>query len=98
MTVVASARSIPETNPDGIVYIAADLMTAEGCQSVAREVLNRLGGIDVIVNSLGGSSAPGGGFAALNDAEMGGCDQSESDAGCADRQSVAPLHDQAVTA
>jgi NAD(P)-dependent dehydrogenase (short-subunit alcohol dehydrogenase family) len=44
-------------------------MTAAGCQSVAQAVLARLGGIDVIVNVLGGSSAPGGGFAALNDGE-----------------------------
>jgi hypothetical protein len=32
-------------------------------------VLNHLGGIDIVVNVLGGSSAPGGGFAALDDTE-----------------------------
>jgi NAD(P)-dependent dehydrogenase (short-subunit alcohol dehydrogenase family) len=32
-------------------------------------VLERLGGVDVIVNVLGGSSAPAGGFTALDDAE-----------------------------
>ena len=69
MTVIATARSVPEKSPDGVVYIAADLMTAEGCQVVAREVLDRIGGIDVIVNTLGGSSALGGGFAALSDKE-----------------------------
>lgn len=69
MTVVATARSVPEPSPDGVIYIAADLMTSEGCQSVAQAVLARLGGIDVIANVLGGSSAPGGGFAALSDGE-----------------------------
>lgn len=69
MTVVATARSVPDSAPDGVIYLAADLMTAEGCQAVAKAALERLGGIDVIVNVLGGSSAPGGGFAALTDAE-----------------------------
>jgi NAD(P)-dependent dehydrogenase (short-subunit alcohol dehydrogenase family) len=36
---------------------------------VAKAVLDRFGGIDIIVNVLGGSSAPGGGFAALDDDE-----------------------------
>jgi len=31
--------------------------------------LQQLGGIDILVNVLGGSSAPGGGFAALDDGE-----------------------------
>lgn len=69
MTVVATARSVPDPVPDGVTYIAADLMTAEGCQAVTSAVLDRLGGIDVIVNVLGGSSAPAGGFLALNDGE-----------------------------
>lgn len=67
--VVAAARSVPDTAPDGVIYVGADLMTADGCQAVADAVLDRLGGIDIIVNVLGGSSAPGGGFAALSDAE-----------------------------
>ncbi len=69
MTVVATARSVPDTAPDGVIYIAADLMKAEGCKTVTNAVLDRLGGVDAIVNVLGGSSAPGGGFAALNDSE-----------------------------
>ena len=69
MTVVATARSVPDTTPADVIYIAADLMTAEGCQAATNAVLDRLGGIDVIVNVLGGSSAPGGGFSALNDGE-----------------------------
>jgi len=69
MTVITTARSIPVTAPSDIIYIAADLTTAEGCQTVTEAVLERLGGVDVIVNVLGGSSAPGGGFLALNDGE-----------------------------
>lgn len=69
MTVVATARSVPDTAPDGVIYIAADLMTVGGCRAVADDVLARLGGIDFVINVLGGSSAPGGGFAVLDDGE-----------------------------
>lgn len=66
--VVATARSVPN-DADGVHYIAADVTTADGCALVARETLAHLGGIDILVNVLGGSSAPAGGFAALRDDE-----------------------------
>lgn len=69
VTVLATARTVPETSPDGVHYVAADVTTAEGCAVVARAVIERLGGVDIIVNVLGGSSAPPGGFAALTDEE-----------------------------
>ncbi len=65
--VVAVARTVPDRAPEGIHYIASDITTADGCAAVAKGVLDRLGGIDIIVNVLGGSSAPPGGFAALSD-------------------------------
>ena len=67
--VIATARSAPADAIEGVHYIAADLATAEGCAAAAGSVLQQLRGIDVLVNVLGGSSAPGGGFAALDDAE-----------------------------
>lgn len=66
-TVLATARSVPDPAPNGAHYIAADLTVAAGCAAVVRAVTDRLGGIDILVNVLGGSSAPGGGFAALDD-------------------------------
>lgn len=68
-TVAATARTAPDAAVPGLHYIAADLMTAGGCAAVASEVLARFGGIDIVVNVLGGSSAPPGGFAALTDEE-----------------------------
>jgi NAD(P)-dependent dehydrogenase (short-subunit alcohol dehydrogenase family) len=65
--VVATARSVPKASSEGVRYIAADLTTAEGCADVAKAALEQLGGVDIIVNVLGGSSAPGGGFAVLDD-------------------------------
>lgn len=70
--VIATARSVPEGSPDGVDYIAADISTASGCSAVAGEILGRLGGVDILVNVLGGSSAPGGGFAALDDDQWSG--------------------------
>lgn len=69
VTVITAARKVPEAAPEGVVHIAADLTTAQGCRTVADAVLDRLGGVDVIVNVLGGSSAPAGGFARLSDGE-----------------------------
>jgi NAD(P)-dependent dehydrogenase (short-subunit alcohol dehydrogenase family) len=59
--VVATARSAPARPAEGVRYFTADLSTAEGASGVAESVLKHLGSIDIIVNVLGGSSAPGGG-------------------------------------
>src|SRR5665213_16884 len=67
--IIATARSVPRQRVEGVRYVAADLSTAEGVNAVAGEMLQRLGGIDILVNVLGGSSAPAGGYAALDDAQ-----------------------------
>jgi len=66
--VMATARSLPPNPVDGVVHLACDLTTAEACERAADQALTRLGGIDILVNVLGGSSAPGGGALALTDA------------------------------
>lgn len=66
--IVAAARSVP-SDADNVHYVTADVTTAKGCERVARETLAHLGGIDILVNVLGGSTAPGGGFAVLSDDE-----------------------------
>lgn len=68
-TVVTTARSVPDNAPGGVHYVAADVTTAEGCARVATFALDTLGGIDILVNVLGGSQAPAGGFAVLGDVE-----------------------------
>src|SRR5207244_11059217 len=49
------------------LFIQADVSTPEGVGKVAREVRDRLGGLDILVNNVGGSSAPSGGVLALGD-------------------------------
>jgi NAD(P)-dependent dehydrogenase (short-subunit alcohol dehydrogenase family) len=66
--VVTTARSTPLETLAGVEYVAADITTAAGCGLVVQRVVDHLGGIDIIVNVLGGSHAPAGGFAALDDA------------------------------
>lgn len=66
--VMTTARSAPERPLEGVTYVQADLTTAEGVTQLARAVNERWGGVDILINSVGGSTAPAGGFAALDDA------------------------------
>ena len=66
--VITTARSAPEKPLEGVTYVQTDLTTAEGVTQLARAVTKRWGGVDIVINSLGGSNAPAGGFAALDDA------------------------------
>ena len=51
-------------------FVQADLSTSEGCtKKVVKEVISHLGGIDILVNVVGASSAPSGGFSVLSDEE-----------------------------
>lgn len=64
--VLTTARTQPADLPDSL-FVAADLTSADGCAALAAAVRERMGGLDIIVHMLGGSSAPSGGFDALTD-------------------------------
>jgi NAD(P)-dependent dehydrogenase (short-subunit alcohol dehydrogenase family) len=66
-TVVTTARSAPSGLAEPHLFVASDVSTIDGTGKVVRHVLDRLGGVDILVHNVGGSSAPGGGFAALTD-------------------------------
>lgn len=67
-SILTNARTKPDGFPDEL-FVAADLSTPEGCQTLADAVRQRLGGLDIIVHMLGGSNAPAGGYAVLSDIE-----------------------------
>jgi len=65
--VLTTARS--SSQPGDETFVAADVSTAEGCAEVVDAVGRRLGGVDIVVHVVGGSTAPAGGFAVLDDEE-----------------------------
>jgi NAD(P)-dependent dehydrogenase (short-subunit alcohol dehydrogenase family) len=68
-TVLTTARTRPDAMAPQEPFVAADITTVQGCAAVADAVTRQLGGVDIIVHVLGGSSAPAGGFAVLDDDE-----------------------------
>lgn len=66
-TVVITARNAPEKESSQLHFIAADLSKAEGTAKVVSEVLSTYGRLDILVNNLGSSTTPAGGFASLTD-------------------------------
>ncbi len=65
--VVITARTAPEEGTSGHHFIAADLTQAGSAAAIAREILEKYGRIDIIVNNAGANLSPGGGFDTLTD-------------------------------
>jgi NAD(P)-dependent dehydrogenase (short-subunit alcohol dehydrogenase family) len=64
--VLATARTIPAGgNPEQ--FIQADGSTRAGADHIIKTTFDRLGGLDILINNVGGSSAPSGGVLALTD-------------------------------
>ena len=66
-TVIITARNKPDQPDPRLNFIAADLSKAEDAQRVISEILSTYGRLDILVNNLGASSTPAGGFSLLND-------------------------------
>ncbi|MBS0632664.1 MAG: SDR family oxidoreductase [Verrucomicrobia bacterium] len=66
-TVATTARSARPAGLAAEVFIQADLATPEGAATVAERLQKELGGVDVIIHNVGGSTTPGGGFAAATE-------------------------------
>lgn len=65
--VIITARNAPEKENRMLHFIPADLSKAAGADKVVSEVLSTYGRLDILVNNLGGSATPAGGFSALSD-------------------------------
>lgn len=56
-TVLTASRSRPSEGTSA-TFIPADLRTEEGVAELGRQVIDRVGGVDVLVNNAGAASAP----------------------------------------
>lgn len=64
--VLAAARQLP-AGDHAENFIQADVTTRSGVDHIIKTVLERFGGLDILIHAAGGSSAPGGGALALTD-------------------------------
>ncbi|MCX4189014.1 SDR family oxidoreductase [Methylophaga sp. OBS3] len=67
--IIATARSKPEHLDDSVNFISSDLSSARGCDELTESVIQKFGYVDILIHILGGSSAPSGGYAVLDDVE-----------------------------
>src|SRR6059036_1589815 len=65
--VATTARSPLPKDHAADFFVQADISTRDGVDNVVRQVLDRFGGLDILIHNAGGSAAPGGGSLALSD-------------------------------
>ena len=68
-TVGTAARSPLSEGTAAKFLVQADLSTRTGVDNIIREVLDKFGGLDILVHNAGGSGARGGGALVLSDAD-----------------------------
>lgn len=66
-TIIVVARTPPKENPEGYYFIQADLVQPGSAEIMAKEILEKFGGIDIIVNNAGANLSEGGSFSTLTD-------------------------------
>lgn len=65
-TVIVSARSLQDGNLEH-EFISADLSQSEDIKQLANKIIEQYGTLDILINNVGGTSAPAGGFSVLSD-------------------------------
>ncbi len=65
--VIVTARNAPDNGGTAHHFIAADLTNPGEVAALAQEISEKFGGIDILINNVGGLTSPGGGFSALTD-------------------------------
>lgn len=65
--VATTARTVAPDLAHDTLFVEADLGTAVGVRSVVDRVVDNWGGLDILVNNVGGSPAKAGGFEAWSD-------------------------------
>jgi NAD(P)-dependent dehydrogenase (short-subunit alcohol dehydrogenase family) len=64
--VITTARSLPSGSATNR-FVQADVSTPKGIDQVVKAVMDRLGGLDILIHNVGGSAARGGGALVLSD-------------------------------
>lgn len=64
-TVIITARNHPELPDADLHFISADLSKPESADTIASAILEKFGRVDILVNNLGASETPAGGFSVL---------------------------------
>ncbi|WP_036963480.1 oxidoreductase [Promicromonospora kroppenstedtii] len=71
--VAAGARSesaeLSALADQGVVTVLGDLTTASGCQALVDQAMDRFGGVDLLVNNVGGVRPRTNGFLGVSDAD-----------------------------
>jgi len=65
--IATAARSPLPAGFSPELFVQEDLTTPAGVESLAAAVMEEWGGLDILIHNVGGSSTPGGGFAAITD-------------------------------
>ncbi|GAB3276928.1 oxidoreductase [Larkinella harenae] len=65
--VIIVARHNPESPSMKHHFVPADLSKPKEVAKVVREVTERFGGVDILINNMGANTAPAGGFRVLTD-------------------------------
>jgi NAD(P)-dependent dehydrogenase (short-subunit alcohol dehydrogenase family) len=66
-SVATTARSVAAHGQDSVLFIKADIGSARGVQNVVDRILQEWGGLDILVNNVGGTETKAGGFEVLSD-------------------------------
>jgi NAD(P)-dependent dehydrogenase (short-subunit alcohol dehydrogenase family) len=66
-TVIVTARNLPDNSDLQHQFIAADLTKADQVAAFVNELNEKFGGVDILVNNIGGLTTPGGGYETLSD-------------------------------
>ena len=66
-SVATTARSPLPKEQTVALFVQTDIGTAKGVQEVISRIQHEWGGLDILVNNVGGSDAPNGGYKALSD-------------------------------
>ena len=65
--VIISARPTADQDLTGYHFIAADLTKPDQVAKLQAEIKERFGGLDILINNVGGVTTPSGGFSVLTD-------------------------------